>query len=213
MARGEHAISVAVAAIAGEPDGLLDAGIGLRLLALEEGGRSRHQRGVGQVSHLARAQDARSPRTIVAGLAAVSPVALAGEGLVHHAVDRHAAARQPDERAPDGNAGDEGARAIDRIEHPAILGLGILVAELLADHAMGRELAPDQMAHHALAGLVPLGDGIEGAAARLVLEHVMSAEEGQDRPAGLGGELRHEGSEIDRAHAGSPLRRSAAPLF
>jgi len=109
-------------------------------------------------------------------------------------------AGEPDQRAPNRDTGNEGARAVDRIEHPDIFGIDVLVAELLPQHAMGREAAFDQMAHHALAGAVALGHRIEHATGRLVLQRVMRTEERQDRLAGLRREIRDEGTEIDSAH-------------
>ena len=200
MAGREHAIGVAVAAIAREPDLLLDAGEGLGLLALEQGGRRRHQRRGGEVGGRARPQLLRPARSFIARLAPVAGIALAREGLVHHAVDRHAIARQPDQRAPNRDARDEGARAVDRIEHPDIFRVGVLAAEFLAEHAMGRELPLDHVAHHRFAGAVAFGHGIEHPAPRLVLRRMQRPEEGQDRPAGLRRQLRDESAEIDCAH-------------
>jgi len=200
MARGEHAIGVAVAAIAGEADRAFDALVGILLPACEEVRARRHQRRLGKIGHLAGVQRARAVGSFIARHAAVAGEALAGEGLVHHAVDRYALAGQPDQRAPDRDAGDEGAGAVDRVEHPDIVGVGVLGAEFLAEDAVGREGALDQVAHHVLAGAIALGHGVEDAAARLVLGGMPGAEEGQDRLARQGRQPGNEFREIDRAH-------------
>ena len=145
-------------------------------------------------------QGARAVWPFITRHPAVAGETLAGERLVHHAIDRNALAGQANERAPDRDAGDEGAGAVDRVEHPNIVGVGILGAEFLAEDAMGREGALDQVAHHVFAGASALGDGIEDAAARFVLGGVPGAEEGQDRLAREGRQPGNEFREIDRAH-------------
>ena len=90
---------------------------------------------------------------------------------------------QADQRAPGGQAGDEGAGAVDRIEHPDVFRIRLLGAEFLADDAVGREAALDELAHGRLARPVGLGDRVERAAAGLVLRGDGGAEEGQDRLA------------------------------
>jgi hypothetical protein len=153
---------------------------------------------------------ARADRPLIARLPAVAREALGRERLVHHAVDRHTVPHQSDQRAPDRQAGDEGPRAVDRIEHPDIFGIGVLGAELLAEHAVPGELALDQMAHDHLAGPVALGHGVEHAAMRLVVGGVVGPEEGQDRLARFGRKLRNEGAEINDTHIPvSPERRAA----
>ena len=131
-------------------------------------------------------QRALAGRAAIARRVAVAGEALAGERLVHHAVDRLAAARQRDQRAPGRHAGDEGLGAVDRIEHPDIFGVGALVAELLADDAVIGKALPDQRAHGGFGGAVGGGHRIEAAAAALVLDAERGAEERQDGFAGDG---------------------------
>jgi hypothetical protein len=119
---------------------------------------------------------------------------------VHEAVGGGAVARQPDEGAPNGQAGHEGAGAVDGVEDPDVFGVGLLLAELLADDAVRREGAFDELPHGGLAGPVGLGDGIEGPAAGLVAGREGGAEEGQYRLAGQVGELVDELREIDEPH-------------
>ena len=47
-----------------------------------------------------------------------------------------------DQRAPYRQAGDEGAGAVDRVEHPDVFGVGVFGPELLADDAVRRESSP-----------------------------------------------------------------------
>ena len=56
---------------------------------------------------------------------------------------------QRDQRAPFMPPGDEGARAVHRIEHPAIAALPGRLAEFLAQDAVVRPLARDQVARMA----------------------------------------------------------------
>ena len=70
------------------------------------------------------------------GLALAAKEALADEWLVHQTKQGLAASREPDQSAPQRLADDEGARAVDRIDDPAILGIGAQRAELLADDAV-----------------------------------------------------------------------------
>ena len=136
----------------------------------------------------------------VARAGAVAEEALGGERLVHQPVDRRAEAQEPDQRAPHRQPGHEGLGAVDRIEHPDIFGVAAVGAELLADDAVGREGAPDELPHRRLAGAVGLGHRIEGAAVRLVVGGKRGAEEGQDRLAGQRRELVDERRKVDRAH-------------
>ena len=91
-------------------------------------------------------------------------------------------------------------RAVDRIEHPDVFGVGAFVAELLADDPVLGKVGRDQLAHGGFRRAVRLGDGIEFAPGLLVLDAERGAEEGQDGLAGRGGELFDEGGEIDDRH-------------
>ena len=71
------------------------------------------------------------------GRLAVGDEALAGEGLRHDADPRPARFAIADQRAPHRHAGDEGAGAVDRIDHPQPVA-GAAGAEFLAEHRMVR---------------------------------------------------------------------------
>ena len=73
----------------------------------------------------------------------------------------------------------------------------LLGAEFLADDAVGREAALDELAHGRFARPVGLGDRVERAAAGLVVRGDGGAEERQDRLAGQGRELVDELREVD----------------
>jgi hypothetical protein len=136
----------------------------------------------------------------------VAGKAFADEGLVHHAEHRHALVQQRDQRAPDRKARDEGFGAVDRIQHPDVIGIGALVAELLADDAVLGKLRLDQPPHHSFRCAVGFGHGIEILGDALVVDRQRRAEERQDGLAGSRGEPPDEGGEIDDRHCGIPGR-------
>ena len=140
MAGRDHAIGVAVAAIAGEADGALDAVIGVAVGPAKRNGvvvkQRRRRRGASQGRVASRCL---AGAVGVARPLAPSPAkALAGEGLRHHAEHRLAVLEKADQHAPERQPGDEGAGAVDRVEHPDEFGVGALAAILLADDAVLR---------------------------------------------------------------------------
>ena len=62
--------------------------------------------------------------------------ALADERLIHQTEQRRAASLEPDQSSPERLTDDEGARAVDRIDDPAIVGIGVERAVLLAENAV-----------------------------------------------------------------------------
>ena len=210
MAGGEHAIGVAIAAVAREP--------GLRLQRLvaraqrlgDQLGRRGHQRGAVEAGAGARQQPARGRLAVGAAPGpmrgfAVAIEFFAGEGLVHQAVTGRAVVQQADQRAPQGKPGDEALGAVDRVEHPDIVGILALRAEFLADHAMMGKNLRDQAPHGRFRAAIGLRDGVEHAAAGLVLHREGGAEEGHDRLTGDLGQPLNERNEIHRRHcAASP---------
>ena len=131
---------------------------------------------------------------------------------MHGAEHRPAEMLEPDQRPPHRQAGDEGARPVDRIEHPDVLGVLALAAEFLAEDAVLGKSLGEQPAHRLLRRPIGHRDRIEGAVAELVLDVEALTEPRKDRPTR---DLRHlveEGGEIltasDIGHWTS-LRRSA----
>ncbi len=120
VAGGDHAEGVAVAAVAGEAHRRPRPG------RRPAGRRRRRSPGVvvnsaasARLGAGARRERRRGPPgAAVPGARAIAGKALAGEGLGHHAEQRLALAQKADQRAPHRQAGDEGAGAVDRIEHP-----------------------------------------------------------------------------------------------
>ena len=139
--------------------------------------------------------------------ATVSAEAFTGERLVHHAEDRLAVAHQADQRAPGRHSGDEGFGAVDRVEHPDILGVRTLAAVFLADDAVIRKGAADEGAHRGFGRVIGGGHRIEAAGPALVRDAQRGAEEWQDGFAGDGREFAQESRKIDRRHALSPAFR------
>ena len=97
------------------------------------------------------------------GAGGVGAEQLADEGLRHHAGDRSAVDGQPDQRTPQRQAGDEGPRAVDRIDHPLEGAVAVLAAELLAKHAVPGIGLANQRPDGGLGLAVGLGDRIEPA--------------------------------------------------
>ena len=99
-----------------------------------------------------------------------------------------------DQGGPKRGAGDEAAGAVDRIDHPDELGVGAVVAILLAQHPVLREAGGDGRADSRLGAAVGGGHRIEGApfGSALVLKAVVGAEQGQDRRPGRAGEVEGE---------------------
>ncbi len=122
---------------------------------------------------------------------------------MHHAEHRRALVQQRDQRAPDREPGDEGFRAVDRIEHPDIVGVLALIAEFLADDAVLGKVIFDDPPHHRFRGAIGLGDGIEILRGTLVVDRQRRAEERQDGFARRRGEAADEGGEVDDRHVSS----------
>ncbi len=136
MAGGEHAIGITIAAIARQPHRLLDAAKTSPIGVVHQQRTGRDQDRVLERRARAHPQIPIAGRTAIARAPAVAGEMLAGERLVHHAVDRLAAPRQRDQRAPGRHAADEGFGAVDRVEDPDIFGVGPVGAEFLADDAV-----------------------------------------------------------------------------
>ena len=114
----------------------------------EDVGRGAGELGLVEAGAGAATRAAAERRAEHRGPARHADPALAGGGLVDHAQHRAAAVQQRDQAAEQRAPGDEGAGAVDRVDHPHMLGLGALGAVLLADHAVvGR-------------GVQPHGDGV-----------------------------------------------------
>src|SRR6476659_136577 len=170
LAESEQAVIVAVAAEAPEAHGTGERGkAGLLLFGLEQvrarGGeqsfaQARARPGVDRLLYAARMAEIALPFP--------APVALAGEGLVHQAEQRAALAHKPDQRPPQGLADDEGSGPVDRIDDPAIVGVGRGRSELLPDNAMGRVGRGERIPDGGLGGEVGGGDRIEQGAAFVV---------------------------------------------
>jgi len=86
-----------------------------------------------------------------------------------------------DQRAENRKAGDEGAGAVDRIDHPGVVSAGVVFAQFLAkDSVIGIGL-DDEVADRLFGLAVGAGDGLLGAGrGRLVLDRVVGAEMGND---------------------------------
>src|SRR5215212_4252223 len=108
----------------------------------------------GQTRARAHAQVALAGGATVTRRTTVATESLAGERLVHHPKDRLAKPCQRDQRTPLWHAADEGLRAVDRIKHPDVLGIGAFLAEFLTENAVVRKRLSDQRAHCCLRGAV-----------------------------------------------------------
>ncbi len=122
---------------------------------------------------------------------------------MHGAEHRPAVVFEADQRAPHRQAGDEGARPVDRIEHPDVFGILTFAAVFLPEDAVVGIALADHPSHRLLRRLVGDGDGIEGLTGELVLDLEPRAEPRQDRPAGGIGQLVEEGGELVGGRGGA----------
>ena len=205
MAGGEHAIGVAIAAVARQPHRLLNPGKRATVGIVHQQRTCGQQHRILQARAGPRAQGAVARGAAVVRRAAVAGEMLPGERLVHHPVDRLAAAGQRNERAPGRHAADEGLGAVDRIKHPDIFRLRTFGSEFLAYDAVFGERLHDQGAHRRLRGAVGGRDRIEAAGQTLVLHAKRGAKERPDGFTGDGSQLVHEGHKIDRRHRAPSL--------
>ena len=83
------------------------------------------------------------------------------ERLLHQAHDRLSMLLETDQCAPDRHAGDEGACAVDGVDHPELVAIHADILMLLAENTVCRKLGLDQLTDGDLGGLVTLGDRIE----------------------------------------------------
>jgi hypothetical protein len=81
--------------------------------------------------------------------------------------------QERDQRAERGPACNEGARAVDRVQHPPILGILVLKAKLLTQHAGAGASGGQDGAHFLFRAAVRYGDG---AFIRLALRGDLRAE-------------------------------------
>ena len=200
MAGGQHAIGVAVAAIARQPHLLHPAERCAVLRASSAAGwwcRAPLPRGRRRAAPAARAcrparDSARPPP---------SPVKRSrDERLVHHAVDRPPAAGQRDQRAPGRHAGDEGLGAVDRIEQPDDIrrrdGRRRTPRRRCRGPGTASGSAPASPASAARSAAVT---GSKRAAGALVLDAEAVRKNGRIVSPETVGKLVDEGREIDRA--------------
>jgi hypothetical protein len=128
---------------------------------------------------------------------------------------------QADQGGPQRQARDEGARAVDRVQHPDELGVGAVLAVLLADHPVLGIAFGDQLADRRLGAAVGFRHRIEGrvAVARqvlaraLVLQPVVGPEQRQDRRRRSAVEVDDEGVELGEAIGGEGHGRGFSPPF
>ena len=135
-----------------------------------------------------------------------APEALAGEGLVHQAKQRCPVPEEADKGAPQRLADDEGAGAVDRIDDPAIVGLGPARAELLADDAVRRVGLGDRLSDGGFGGDVGGSDRVEQGAAFMVNGEARPEMRQYDRTSTVGERVGggEEGGEIGGAGHGVP---------
>ena len=119
--------------------------------------------------------------------------------------------RRGDQRRPQRQAGDEGAGAVDGVQHPDMVRLGTVGAVFLADDAVVGIAFGDQAAHGRLGLFVGLGDGIEAGRAALVLMPDVRAEERQGDARGFGAPVRWRRLRIRSWGSLNPLSPVWAP--
>ena len=119
---------------------------------------------------------------------------LADIGLRHQPDHRPRAVIERDQRAPERHAGDEAARAVDRIDHPGQVAGAVMIAMFLAQHAVIGIAFADQLPDRGFGVAVGCRDRIEGVVPALVVDAEARAEmrqrHGGGRRAQFEGEMR-----------------------
>ena len=208
MPGGQHAIRIAIAAVARQLHRIFDAAKGAPVAFAHQQRTRCQQYRVFERGAWTRVQRSIAGRTAVARGLAVAGKLLAGKRLMHHAVDRFAATGQCNQGAPRGQAADEGLGAVDRVQNPHIFGVGTFGAEFLAQDTVLRERPLDECAHGRFGGAIGGGDRIEAAGRALVFNPEGAAEKWPDGFTGYGGEFVHERYKVDSGHtvlAGSSI--------
>ena len=142
-AAGDKQVAVAVSPSADEfGRGEQAVGGGAVLVFGEIERVAREQRSIGE----ARGGPAADGAAVEGGGRAVAEHELAQNGLVNAAEHGLALVEEGDECAPKRDAGDERLGAVDGIEHPDELGVGVLGAKFFADDAVGGEFCGNEPA-------------------------------------------------------------------
>ena len=106
-----------------------------------------------------RARSGANPLAVVPGALAVDAgPALPGDGLLDDAEHGASATGESDQGAEHRHPGHERLGPVDGVEHPDVLGVAPVVAELLADDPMARIARGDQFAEPNLHRAVDFGD-------------------------------------------------------
>ena len=180
MARRQHAVGVAIAAVAREPHRRLDLLEGLAVGVVHQQRAGGEQHGVGERCASAHAQVARRRPALDSCAAPPSPLKrspMKGWFIMPNtgSPKRVSAISVPQAGMPDMKDLVPSIGSSTQTYSAS----GRSLAEFLADHAVGREGAPDQRAHGGLGGMVGGGDRVELALA-LVGDAQRGAEERQD---------------------------------
>ena len=132
----------------------------------------------------------------------VTPIRAEDNAVTLH--DRLALMAQRDQGGPEGQAGNEGAGAVDGVEHPDELGVRAVLAILFADDAVVGIGRRDGRSDRPFGALVCGGHGIKDPSGHraLVLQTVIGPEQGEDRRARRMGELDGEGLEPVKVRIG-----------
>src|SRR5690606_17580007 len=132
----QHAIGIAVGAVARQAHRLFHPVIGLPAITREQEGARRAKSGCSKINGIAHSKLPLAVRPCIARAVAVGIVEFACEGLGHHAGNSDILDCESNERTPERETGNEGARAINRIDHPLMPALLSFRAIFLANDAV-----------------------------------------------------------------------------
>ena len=134
------------------------------------------------------------------GFALTREESLASEGLIHQTKEWNAATRQADQCSPQREAEDEGTGAVDRIDHPAIVGIAPGRAELLANDAVTRTGVCQRFPNRGLRCTVGRGDRIEKIASFMVNREGCPEMRQNDRAGSVGQSVRSREKRLKFGH-------------
>ncbi len=222
LAHGDHGVGVGVAAQAGQPGGGAHLQPGAAFGPVETGVRiGGGDDRVGQLGALAHPDRPLAVPRQQARAGGRADEDLARIGLADRAQHRTSLMAQADQGGPQRQAGDEGARAVDRVQDPDELGVRAVFAILLADHAVIGIALGDQLADRRLGAAVGFRHRIEGGVAftrqvlarALVFQPVVGPEQRQDRRRRSAVEVDDEGVELSEVIGGEGHGAGFSPPF
>ena len=129
--------------------------------------------------------------------------ALANEWLIHETKQGLAASLEPDQSSPERLADDKGARAVDRIDDPTIIGISAQRAVLLTDDAVRGIDLGERFPDRHFGGAVGGRNRIEEIASFMVNDEACPEMRQNNRAGPVGEGMRGGQKDIERRSIGT----------